>query len=58
MTRDDHDTATERLYEVSTRIEADLYVMVNGDEPLLTRDAIVQCIPDGLQPGDFSCQTS
>ena len=53
MTRDDHDTATERLYEVSTRIEADLYVMVNGDEPLLTRDAIVQCIPDGLQPGDF-----
>ena len=53
MTRDDHDTATERLYEVSTRIDADLYVMVNGDEPLLTRDAIVQCIPDGLQPGDF-----
>lgn len=53
MTRPDHDTATERLYEVSTREEADLYVMVNGDEPLLTRDAIVQCIPDGLKPGDF-----
>ncbi|WP_301707270.1 3-deoxy-manno-octulosonate cytidylyltransferase [uncultured Duncaniella sp.] len=53
MTRSDHDTATERLYEVSTREEADLYVMVNGDEPLLTRDAIVQCIPDGLKPGDF-----
>ena len=53
MTRSDHDTATERLYEVSTRIEADLYVMVNGDEPLLTKESIVQCIPDGLQPGDF-----
>lgn len=53
MTRSDHDTATERLYEVSTRIEADLYVMVNGDEPLLTRDAIVQCIPEGLKPDDF-----
>ncbi|MDE5750767.1 MAG: NTP transferase domain-containing protein, partial [Duncaniella sp.] len=53
MTSSDHDTATERLYEVSTRTDADLYVMVNGDEPLLTRDAIVQCIPDGLQPGDF-----
>ena len=53
MTRSDHDTATERLYEVSTRIPADLYVMVNGDEPLLTRDAIVQCVPDGLQPDDF-----
>lgn len=53
MTRSDHDTATERLYEVSTRIAADLYVMVNGDEPLLTRDAIVQCIPDGLNPDEF-----
>lgn len=48
MTSPDHDTATERLYEVSTRIEADLYVMVNGDEPLLTREAIVQCIPASL----------
>lgn len=53
MTRSDHDTATERLYEVSTREAADLYVMVNGDEPLLTRDAIVQCVPEGLQPDDF-----
>lgn len=48
MTSSGHDTATERLYEVSTRITADLYVMVNGDEPLLTRDAIVQCIPENL----------
>lgn len=45
MTSSEHDTATERLYEVSTKIEADLYVMVNGDEPLLTREAIIQCIP-------------
>ncbi|MBQ0049932.1 MAG: 3-deoxy-manno-octulosonate cytidylyltransferase [Bacteroidales bacterium] len=48
MTASTHDTATERLYEVSTKIAADLYVMVNGDEPLLTHDAIVQCIPDKL----------
>ena len=50
MTSPDHDTATGRLYEVSSRIDADLYVMVNGDEPLLTKEAIVQCIPDGLDP--------
>ena len=37
MTSDKHDTATERLYEVSTNIEADLYVMVNGGEPVLIR---------------------
>lgn len=53
MTRSDHDTATERLYEVSTHIEADLYVMVNGDEPLLTRDAIIQCIPAEIEPGEL-----
>lgn len=45
MTSPNHDTATERLYEVSTKINADLYVMVNGDEPLLTEEAIIQCIP-------------
>lgn len=50
MTSSDHDTATERLYEVSTKIPADLYVMVNGDEPLLTEEAIIQCIPDNLEP--------
>ena len=50
MTSPHHDTATERLYEVSTHIPADLYVMVNGDEPLLTREAIVQCIPADLDP--------
>lgn len=48
MTSSDHDTATERLFEVSTKVDADLYVMVNGDEPLLTKDAIVQCIPDSI----------
>ena len=53
MTSPHHDTATERLYEVSTRISADLYVMVNGDEPLLTKDAIVQCIPSTISADDF-----
>ena len=32
------------------KIDADLYVMVNGDEPLLTEEAIVQCIPSDLDP--------
>lgn len=53
MTSPDHDTATERLYEVSTKVSADLYVMVNGDEPLLRRDAIIQCIPESLDTDGF-----
>ena len=53
MTSSSHDTATERLYEVSTRVEADLYVMVNGDEPLLKREAIIQCIPQKIAEGEL-----
>ena len=53
MTSSNHDTATDRLYEVSKMVDADLYVMVNGDEPLVTADTIVKCIPTKLNPKDF-----
>ena len=45
MTSKDCETATERLYEVSHKVEADLYVMINGDEPLVQAQDIVKCIP-------------
>ncbi|KIH76565.1 3-deoxy-manno-octulosonate cytidylyltransferase (CMP-KDO synthetase) [Geoalkalibacter ferrihydriticus] len=35
MTRDDHPTGTDRLAEVAARIDADLVVNVQGDEPLI-----------------------
>ncbi|MCD8266522.1 MAG: 3-deoxy-manno-octulosonate cytidylyltransferase [Prevotellaceae bacterium] len=47
------DTATERLYEVSRKLTADLYVMVNGDEPLLRAKDIVQCIPESIGDGEL-----
>lgn len=53
MTASEYDTATERLYEVSTKVDADLYVMVNGDEPLLTKDYITQCIPASIGEGEM-----
>lgn len=53
MTSCSHETATERLYEVSTKVDADLYVMVNGDEPLLTKSSIVQCIPGSINEDDI-----
>lgn len=53
MTSPDHDTATGRLWEVSQKVEADLYVMVNGDEPLLKREAIIQCIPEKIEEGEL-----
>ena len=53
MTSSDCETATERLYEVSKKIEADLYVMINGDEPLVTAEDIVKCIPEEIPEDGF-----
>ena len=53
MTSSNCETATERLYEVSKKIQADLYVMVNGDEPLVLADDIVKCIPESIPEDGF-----
>lgn len=36
LTSDDHPTGTDRVAEVAQRIEADLYVIIMGDEPLIS----------------------
>ena len=53
MTSPDCETATERLYEVAQKVEADLYVMVNGDEPLVLAGDIVKCIPERIPEDGF-----
>lgn len=53
MTSPDCETATERLWEVSRSVEADLYVMVNGDEPLVLAEDIVKCIPKKIPEDGF-----
>lgn len=35
MTSEEHDTPTSRLYEVSTRIEGERFLLLMGDEPLM-----------------------
>ena len=40
-----HDTPTSRLYEVSENIEADLYLMLMGDEPLVDYNSFSLIIP-------------
>ncbi|WP_072906217.1 3-deoxy-manno-octulosonate cytidylyltransferase [Malonomonas rubra] len=44
MTRGDHPTGTDRLAEVAERIEADLIVNVQGDEPLINPKMIDQAV--------------
>jgi 3-deoxy-manno-octulosonate cytidylyltransferase (CMP-KDO synthetase) len=52
MTRPDHRTGTERVAEVAAREEGDIFVNVQGDEPLLDPAAIDAAV-DALS--DASC---
>jgi 3-deoxy-manno-octulosonate cytidylyltransferase (CMP-KDO synthetase) len=53
MTSPDCETATERLWEFSQQIPADIYVMINGDEPLIMAEDIVKCIPTEIPADGF-----
>ncbi|MCR5772843.1 MAG: 3-deoxy-manno-octulosonate cytidylyltransferase [Butyrivibrio sp.] len=52
-TRDNHPNHISRIQEVSEKIEADYYVCVNGDEPLITRDCIIPVLPDYIYQKPF-----
>jgi 3-deoxy-manno-octulosonate cytidylyltransferase (CMP-KDO synthetase) len=45
MTSYDCGTSTERVYEVAQKIIADIYIVINGDEPLIGLDIINAVIP-------------
>lgn len=45
MTSPSHRTSTERLYEVAQTVPADIYLCVNGDEPLIEPAIVEQVIP-------------
>lgn len=57
MTSNSHRTAAHRLQEVSEIIDADLYLQLNGDEPLINTDAIATAIPD-VVPQDIEFGTN
>lgn len=44
-----HDTPTSRLYEVSQNIDADLYLMLMGDEPLVDYKSFSLIIPSNTE---------
>ena len=48
MTRADHDTPTSRIQEVSCLIQADLYLQIMGDEPLIDPKAFELILPKTL----------
>ena len=53
MTRNKHETGTDRVAEVASKIQADYYVNIQGDEPFIEPEAIklvVQAIIDCDNP--------
>lgn len=44
MTSDEHQTGTDRIGEVARKVKADLYVNIQGDEPMIEPETIVAAI--------------
>lgn len=53
MTSSDLPEHISRVHEVSTKIDADYYMCINGDEPLISPNCITPIIPDGLHSEPF-----
>ena len=51
LTSDKHITPTSRIYEVSTKIDGDLYAFISGDEPLIETEALSKVIGDARVNG-------
>lgn len=52
MTSNTHPTHVHRIHEVSEKVRADYYVVVCGDEPLISVDVIKAALPDLNQDSD------
>lgn len=54
ITKDTHKTHLDRLAEFVTKVDADFYINVNGDEPLIDPVNISKLLPDcNVNPKDF-----
>jgi 3-deoxy-D-manno-octulosonate cytidylyltransferase len=61
LTGMDHPTGTDRIAEVAHKIEADVYVNVQGDEPLIRPNSIAACAQPllsdpAIQMGSAFCE--
>ncbi|MFT8274138.1 3-deoxy-manno-octulosonate cytidylyltransferase [Kerstersia gyiorum] len=48
MTRDDHPSGTDRLAEVMAKLPAEVYINVQGDEPMI-RPGDIEILADGMR---------
>lgn len=53
MTSDQNKTPTDRIYEVSTKFDADFYISINGDEQLIDPKTIEAVIPNEKKRNEY-----
>ena len=53
ITSDSHPTGTDRLWEAAQNIEADIYINIQGDEPMVNPDDIIKVIEEKKQAPDY-----
>jgi len=53
MTLDTHPTHLDRLAEFCLKVDADFYININGDEPLMMPEYVVPLIPKDVDPQSF-----
>lgn len=58
LTSVNNQTSTERIYEVSKQVEGDLYICINGDEPLIDPKIIEKIIPTQYENYKNECYVS
>lgn len=53
MTQNNHPNHIARVHEVSENIEADYYMCINGDEPLISSECILPIVPQKIKTKPF-----
>lgn len=53
MTKNTHPEHISRIHEVSEKIDADYYMCINGDEPLISQECISPIIPTEKHDGPY-----
>lgn len=53
MTSTEHKTPNDRVWEVSTKIDGDIFLCINGDEPLIDPAVIRRTLPDSDDMDDL-----
>ena len=53
MTSPEHRTPNDRVWEVTTKVDGDIYLCINGDEPLIDPNVIKRALPDENDKDDL-----